>query len=180
MQVNQTKLHGCLLIQPEVHGDQRGFFLETYRMERYKEIAGIELPFVQDNHSRSTQGILRGLHFQKSKPQGKLARVVQGEVYDVALDIRPESPTFGQWEGHVLSGENKLQFWMPPGLAHGFLVLSEYADFEYKCTEYYDAQLEGTIFWNDPALAIDWPQDIQIRTSEKDANAPLFKDLIFD
>lgn len=177
--MKKTKLHGCLLIEPQVHGDQRGFFLETYRMERYKELAGIELPFVQDNHSRSGRGILRGLHFQKMKPQGKLARVVQGEVYDVALDIRPESPTFGQWEGHILSGENKLQFWMPPGLAHGFLVLSEYADFEYKCTEYYDPQLEGTIFWNDPDLGIDWPGDIEIRTSQKDTNAPMFKDLEF-
>jgi len=179
MKITKTKLEGCLLIEPDVFGDQRGFFLETYRMSRYEELASITLPFIQDNHSRSLKGILRGLHYQKTRPQGKLARVVQGEVFDVALDIRPGSPTFGKWEGHLLSGENKLQFWMPPGFAHGFLVLSEFADFEYKCTEYYDPDLEGTILWNDPDLGIDWPKNIEIKTSEKDANAPRFKDLQF-
>ena len=115
------------------------------------------LPFVQDNHSRSGKGVLRGLHFQKTKPQGKLVRVVRGEVFDVAVDVRPGSPTFGQWEGVVLSDDNKRQYWIPPGLAHGFVVLSESADFEYKCTDYYDPSDEGCLLWNDPAVGIEWP-----------------------
>jgi dTDP-4-dehydrorhamnose 3,5-epimerase len=134
------------------------------------------LPFVQDNHSRSSKGVLRGLHFQKTKPQGKLVRVVRGEVYDVAVDLRSGSATYGQWEAVILSEENKTQFWVPPGFAHGFVVLSETADFEYKCTDYYDPSDEGSLLWNDPNLNIPWPID-NPKLSDKDANAPLLADL---
>ena len=134
------------------------------------------MPFVQDNHSRSSKGVLRGLHFQKTKPQGKLVRVVRGEVYDVAVDIRKGSPTFGQWEGVILSEENKTQLWVPPGFAHGFVVLSDTADFEYKCTDYYDPSDEGSILWNDPDLDIPWPIDNPI-LSNKDARADRLADL---
>ncbi|MEH6824473.1 MAG: dTDP-4-dehydrorhamnose 3,5-epimerase [Motiliproteus sp.] len=156
MRVIDTKLAGVKIIEPRVFGDARGFFLETFQADRYAE-AGITQPFVQDNHSRSGQGVLRGLHFQKTKPQGKLVRVVRGEVYDVAVDIRLGSPTFGQWEGVVLSDDNKRQYWLPPGFAHGFVVLSDSADFEYKCTDYYDPGDEGCLLWNDPTVGIDWP-----------------------
>lgn len=157
MNIVKTKLNGCLIIEPKVFGDGRGFFLETFQNERYAALAGIKLPFVQDNHSRSLKAVLRGLHYQKTKPQGKLVRVVKGEVYDVAVDIRQDSSTFGQWEGVILSEENKRQFWVPPGFAHGFQVLSDTADFEYKCTDYYDPSDEGSILWNDPDLNIPWP-----------------------
>ena len=157
MNVIHSKLKGCAIIEPYVFGDERGFFLETFQATRYEQKAGIELAFVQDNHSRSTRGVLRGLHFQKTKPQGKLVRVVRGEVYDVALDIRKSSPTFGEWEGVILSEDNKKQFWVPPGFAHGFVVLSDTADFEYKCTDYYDPSDEGSILWSDPDLNISWP-----------------------
>jgi|TARA_B110000259_G_scaffold112874_1_gene128758 dTDP-4-dehydrorhamnose 3,5-epimerase len=170
MNVVKTKLHDCVIIEPKVFGDERGFFLETFQAERYAELAGITLPFVQDNHSRSSKSVLRGLHYQKKKPQGKLVRVVRGEVYDVAVDIRQGSSTFGQWEGVILSEENKKQFWVPAGFAHGFVVLSETADFEYKCTDYYDPADEGSILWNDPDLSIPWPTDVPT-LSEKDANA---------
>ena len=157
MNVIKTKLKDCLIIEPKLFGDERGFFLETFQVDRYAEIVGITLPFVQDNHSRSLKGVLRGLHFQKSKPQGKLVRVVRGEVYDVAVDIRKGSPTFGEWEGVILSEDNKKQFWVPPGFAHGFVVLSDIADFEYKCTGYYDPSDECSILWSDPDLNISWP-----------------------
>ena len=170
MNVIKTKLQDCVIIEPKVFGDERGFFLETYQAERYADLAGITSSFVQDNHSRSSRGVLRGLHFQKTKPQGKLVRVAKGEVYDVAADIRQGSPTFGQWEGVILSEENKTQLWIPPGFAHGFVVLSDTADFEYKCTDYYDPSDEGSILWNDPELNILWPIDNPI-LSEKDANA---------
>ena len=176
MNVVKTKLHDCVIIEPKVFGDERGFFLETFHAERYAELAGITLPFVQDNHSRSSKAVLRGLHYQKKKPQGKLVRVVSGEVYDVAVDIRQGSSTFGQWEGVILSDENKKQLWVPPGFAHGFLVLSETADFEYKCTDYYDPSDEGSILWNDPDLSIPWPIDVP-NLSEKDANAEKLVDL---
>lgn len=174
MKVIQTKLADCVIIEPKVFGDDRGFFLETFQADRYREQVGIDLPFVQDNHSRSRKGVLRGLHFQKQNPQGKLVRVVSGEVFDVAVDIRRGSPTFGQWEGVVLSADNKRQFWVPPGFAHGFLVLSEVADFEYKCTDYYNPQDEGAIAWNDADIAIQWPElhSAEIQLSEKDAAAP--------
>lgn len=176
MNVIETKLSGCVIIEPKVFGDHRGFFLETFQAKRYAEEAGIMLPFVQDNHSRSTKGVLRGLHFQKTKPQGKLVRVVRGEVFDVAVDIRPESKTFGQWEGVILSEENKRQFWVPPHFAHGFVVLSDTADFEYKCTDYYDPNDEGSIAWNDPDIGIDWPIADDLNLSEKDIAAPSFQE----
>jgi len=157
MKISHSKLKGCVIIEPRVFGDERGFFLETFQAVRYEEEAGIDLPFVQDNHSRSARGVLRGLHFQKTKPQGKLVRVVRGEVYDVAVDIRKGSATFGEWEGVILSEDNKKQFWVPPGFAHGFVVLSATADFEYKCTDYYDPSDECSILWNDPDLDIPWP-----------------------
>lgn len=176
MNVVRTKLPDCVIIEPKVFGDERGFFLETFQAERYAELAGITLPFVQDNHSRSSKAVLRGLHYQKTKPQGKLVRVVRGEVYDVAVDIRQGSPTFGQWEGLILSEENKRQFWVPPGFAHGFLVLSDTADFEYKCTDYYDPSDEGSVLWSDPGLNIPWPIDSP-KLSDKDANAKKLVDL---
>jgi|TARA_Y100000589_G_scaffold148014_1_gene141512 dTDP-4-dehydrorhamnose 3,5-epimerase len=171
-----TRLSGCVVIEPQVFGDHRGFFLETFQAQRYREQAGIDLAFVQDNHSRSSRGVLRGLHFQLRRPQGKLVRVVHGEVFDVAVDLRRRSPTFGQWEGVYLSGDNKRQVWVPPGFAHGFLVLSEFADFEYKCTDYYDPSDEGAIVWNDPDLAIQWPSGVEITLSDKDAQAPTFRE----
>jgi dTDP-4-dehydrorhamnose 3,5-epimerase len=170
MNVVKTKLADCVIIEPKVFGDERGFFLETFQAERYACLVGITLPFVQDNHSRSARGVLRGLHFQKTKPQGKLVRVVRGEVYDVAVDIRKGSTTFGEWEGVILSEENKKQFWVPPGFAHGFVVLSDTADFEYKCTDYYDPSDEGSILWSDPDLDIPWPIATPI-LSDKDASA---------
>ena len=176
MNVIETSLPGVVIIEPKVFGDERGFFLETFQAERYKELAGIELDFVQDNHSRSAKGVLRGLHFQKTKPQGKLVRVVSGEVFDVAVDINPDSPTYGQYEGVILSAENKRQFWVPPGYAHGFLVLSDTADFEYKCTDYYDPADEGSLLWNDSEVGIDWPiKNPQL--SAKDAIAPTLRQL---
>jgi len=176
MNVVKTKIDDCVIIEPKVFGDDRGFFLETFQAERYAELAGITLPFVQDNHSRSSKAVLRGLHYQKTKPQGKLVRVVRGEVYDVAVDIRQDSPTIGQWEGVILSEVNKRQFWVPPGFAHGFLVLSEIADFEYKCTDYYDPSDEGSVLWNDPDLDIPWPIATPI-LSNKDASADRLVDL---
>ena len=176
MNVVKTKLHDCVIIEPKVFGDERGFFLETFQAERYSALAGITLPFVQDNHSRSSKAVLRGLHYQKTNPQGKLVRVVRGKVYDVAVDIREGSTTFGQWEAVILSEENKIQLWVPPGFAHGFVVLSETADFEYKCTDYYDPSDEGSILWNDPDLNIPWPTDCP-NLSEKDANAEKLVDL---
>ena len=156
MNVQPTKIPGVVVIEPAVHGDARGFFMETYQRQRYVE-AGLPEHFVQDNLSRSRRGVLRGLHFQNPNPQGKLVSVLEGEVYDVALDIRRGSPTFGQWVGILLSGENKRQFYVPPGLAHGFVVTSETALFAYKCTDYYNPKAEGTVIWNDPDLGIDWP-----------------------
>lgn len=174
--ITKTSLLDCVIIEPKVFGDERGFFLEAFHASRYADIAGIKLPFVQDNHSRSSKGVLRGLHFQKTKPQGKLVRVVKGEVFDVAVDIRKESNTFGKWEGIILSESNKKQFWVPPGFAHGFVVLSDIADFEYKCTDYYDPSDEGSILWSDPDLNIHWPLTNPI-LSNKDANANKLTDL---
>jgi len=171
-----TKLKDCVVIEPEVFRDDRGFFLETFQSLKYDNLAGITLPFVQDNYSRSSKGVLRGLHFQKTKPQGKLVRVVRGEVYDVAVDLRKNSNTFCQWESVVLSEHNQKQLWVPPGFAHGFLVLSETADFDYKCTDFYDPSDEGAILWNDQNLDISWPIEKPI-LSFKDANAPSLTDL---
>lgn len=176
MKVTETPLPGVLLIEPKIHGDERGFFVETFRAELYREAAGITLPFVQDNHSRSRRGVLRGLHMQTSQPQGKLVRVSRGEVFDVAADIDPESPSFGKWFGATLSDSNHRQLWIPPGYAHGFVVLSEIADFEYKCTDYYHAQSEKGAIWNDPDLAIDWPlRDPTL--SAKDQTLPTLAEL---
>ena len=177
MTVIETDVLGAVIIEPKVFGDERGFFLETFQAERYKELAGIDMEFVQDNHSRSGKNVLRGLHFQKTKPQGKLVRVVRGEVFDVAVDIRKDSPTYGQGAGVYLTEENKRQFWVPPGLAHGFVVLSDVADFEYKCTDYYDPSDEGCLRWNDPTVAIAWPEGIEPILSAKDAIGDLFVDL---
>jgi len=176
MKVVNTPLEGCLIIEPDVFGDDRGFFLETYQSDRYKKDAGIDFNFVQDNHSRSSFGILRGLHFQKTKPQGKLVRVVTGEVFDVVVDIRKKSKTFGKWIGITINDSNKKQLWVPPGFAHGFQVLSEYADFEYKCTDYYDPDDEGIIHWNDPTLNISWPINDPV-VSKKDSQAPFLSDI---
>ena len=177
MNVIKTTIPDVVIIEPKVFGDERGFFLETFQADRYAEMAGINLPFVQDNHSRSGKNVLRGLHFQKTNPQGKLVRVVRGEVFDVAVDIRKDSPTYGQWAGVILSEENKRQFWVPPGLAHGFVVLSDVADFEYKCTDYYDPADEGSLIWNDPDVGIEWPDGIEPILSAKDQVALYLKDL---
>ncbi|ATA24706.1 dTDP-4-dehydrorhamnose 3,5-epimerase [Brenneria goodwinii] len=176
MQVKDTRIEGVKIIQPKVFGDARGFFLETFEKRRYQEMLNIDLDFVQDNHSRSSKGVLRGLHFQRSNPQGKLVRVVRGEVFDVAVDIRPDSPTYGAWEGVILSEENKTQFWIPPSLAHGFVVLSDVADFEYKCTDYYNPANEGCLLWNDPDVGIEWPINNPL-LSEKDKLGKRFKEL---
>lgn len=157
MKVVQTNISDVKIIQPKVFGDERGFFLETFETKRYQKMLGINLDFVQDNYSRSQKGVLRGLHFQRENPQGKLVRVVRGEVFDVAVDIRKDSSTYAKWVGILLSEDNKTQLWIPPGLAHGFVVLSDIADFEYKCTDYYNPASEGCLLWNDPTVNIDWP-----------------------
>ncbi len=156
MTIEPTPLAGVVVIRPKVFGDDRGFFFESWNRKQCQD-AGIPTDFVQDNHSRSRQGILRGLHYQTEQPQGKLVRVAAGEVFDVAVDLRNDSPTCGQWFGCMLSAENKAQLWVPPGFAHGFYVLSPYADFLYKCSDYYHPESEVTLAWNDPTVAIDWP-----------------------
>src|SRR6185295_12886257 len=156
MEFRPTVLPGVLVVVPDVHADPRGFFFESYHAEKYRK-GGIALPFVQDNHSRSVRGTLRGLHAQFRKPQGKLVRVLQGEIFDVAVDGRRSSPTFGKWVGVTLSAENKHQIWVPPGFVHGFCVTSETAEVEYKCTDLYDPGGELTVIWNDPAIGIVWP-----------------------
>jgi dTDP-4-dehydrorhamnose 3,5-epimerase len=169
MKLIPTDLPDAVVIEPQVFGDARGFFLETWSARKFAEL-GLHMPFVQDNWSRSRQGILRGLHFQVRHPQGKLVRVTQGEVFDVAVDLRRSSPTFGKWTGVHLSAESFRAFYIPPGFAHGFYVLSESADFQYKCTDLYAPEFERTLAWNDPALAIRWPLDRggEPQLSEKD------------
>ncbi|VXB84065.1 dTDP-4-deoxyrhamnose-3,5-epimerase [Pseudomonas sp. 8AS] len=176
MKVIETQLAGVLIIEPKVFGDHRGFFLETFQVERYRD-AGIGLPFVQDNHSRSQRGVLRGLHFQRTRPQGKLVSVSRGAVYDVAVDINPDSPTCGQYVGVELNDENHRQLWVPPGYAHGFCVLSEVADFQYKCTDLYFPADEGGLLWNDPEVAIPWPLDAP-QLSTKDQVNPTLRQLL--
>lgn len=176
MEVITTPIEGVLLIQPKVWGDERGFFVETWQQQRYEQ-AGITLPFVQDNHSMSRRGTLRGLHYQKEHPQGKLVMVSLGEVFDVAVDVRKGSPTYGKWYGALLTQKNQHQLWIAPGLAHGFIVLSEIAHFHYKCTDFYRPGDEGAVRWNDPDLAIDWPYQGEPILSPKDAVAPFFADL---
>lgn len=174
MEIESTPIEGVLLIKPKVWGDERGYFVETWQEERYRA-AGIAGPFVQDNHSMSTRGILRGLHFQKKHPQGKLVSVSLGSVFDVAVDIRPDSPTFGKWFGAELTQQNQWQMWIAPGLAHGFAVTSDTAHFHYKCTDYYRPEDEGSVRWNDPAFNVRWPFENPI-LSAKDRVAPLWSE----
>lgn len=176
MNVIDTPLAGVKIIEPKVSGDHRGFFKETFSAQRYAEMAGITLPFVQDNHSRSRHGVLRGLHFQKSKPQGKLVSVTRGAVFDVTADINPQSPTYGQYVGVELSEDNHRQIWVPPGYAHGFLVLSKKVDFVYKCTDYYDPTDEAGVAWNCPVLNIAWPLN-DVLLSDKDKKHPGLNEL---
>jgi dTDP-4-dehydrorhamnose 3,5-epimerase len=175
MDCETTPIDGVLLVKPTVWRDPRGYFLETWQQERYAAI-GLTAPFVQDNHARSSKGVLRGLHFQRRFPQGKLVSVSRGAVFDVAVDIRKGSPTFGRWYGAELTEENQRQLWIAPGLAHGYCVLSDIADFSYKCTEFYHPEDEGSIRWDDPDLAISWPA-LDIVLSAKDKAAPLFRDV---
>lgn len=156
MNVIGTSIDGLLILEPKVFGDARGFFMESFNAETFRKCTALDLKFVQDNHSRSGRGVLRGLHYQIKQPQGKLVRVTQGRVYDVVVDLRKSSPTFGQWEGVELSGENHHQLWVPPGFAHGFVVLSESADFLYKTTDYYAPEYERCLAWNDPTVNVDW------------------------
>jgi dTDP-4-dehydrorhamnose 3,5-epimerase len=177
MQVTKTAIADVLLLEPKVFGDERGFFFESFNEKVFREATGVTLPFVQDNHSKSGYGVLRGLHYQLQQPQGKLVRVISGEVFDVAVDIRSESPTYGKWVGEVLSATNKRQLWVPPGLAHGFVVLSETAEFLYKTTDYYAPEHERCIAWNDPTLAIAWPAiTIAPKLSAKDSAGTAFLD----
>ncbi len=168
MQVVATAIPELLILEPKVFGDARGFFLESFNAQTFKSCTGLDVQFVQDNHSRSGKGVLRGLHYQIQQPQGKLVRVVQGEVFDVAVDMRQNSPTFGQWAGVHLSAENHRQFWVPPGFAHGFIVLSETADFLYKTTEYYAPQHEACLKWDDPEVGVAWPLSGSPSLSAKD------------
>ena len=194
IKVTRCEINGLYIIEPTVHPDSRGYFMETYNFHDMEE-NGLNMIFVQDNQSMSVQGVLRGLHYQKKYPQGKLVRVIKGEVYDVAVDIRKDSPTFGKWFGIILSAENKKQFYISPGFAHGFLVLSDKAEFCYKCTDFYHPGDEGGIAWNDPSIGIKWPylsgsynntasadgykfKDIQLQLSEKDQLWPILRDVI--
>ena len=175
MQVTPTAIPDVLVIEPKVFGDTRGFFFESFNQKAFNDATGLNLNFVQDNHSRSAKGVLRGLHYQIQQPQGKLVRVVRGSVFDVAVDIRKNSSTFGKWEGIELTEQNHKQLWVPPGCAHGFVVTSDSADFLYKTTNYYAPEHERSIQWNDPDLAIHWPLNIRPLLSTKDSIAPLLR-----
>lgn len=177
----KTDIEGLMIIEPTIFEDARGYFMETYQYSEFQKM-GLDMTFVQDNQSRSIRGVLRGLHFQKMKPQGKLVRVISGEVFDVAVDLRKESATFGQWRGEILSAENKKQFYIPEGFAHGFLVLSERAEFVYKCTRYYDPSDEGGLRWNDPDIAVKWPipDGMKVVMSNKDLKNMFLKDYLLD
>ena len=176
-QFTKTGIEGLVVVEPKVFGDNRGYFMETYNYNDFKA-AGLDMVFVQDNQSKSKKGVLRGLHFQKKNPQGKLVRVVSGEVYDVAVDLRKGSDTYGKWYGVLLSAENKKQFYVPEGFAHGFVVMSETAEFVYKCTRFYDPSDEGGLMWNDPEIGIDWPvpENAELLLSEKDQHHQPLKD----
>ncbi len=176
MQAAETGVRGLLVLEPKVFGDARGFFFESFNQRRFAELTGVNDAFVQDNHSRSARHVLRGLHYQIKQPQGKLVRVVAGEVYDVAVDIRRASPTFGRWFGLHLSAENKKMLWIPAGFAHGFVVLSDHAEFLYKTTDYWAPEHERCIVWNDPDLAIAWPLQGEPLLSAKDAAGKPFRD----
>ena len=169
----RTEIEGALILDPDLFGDERGFFLESYNRRDFAKATGVEADFVQDNHSRSAKGVLRGLHYQLTKPQAKLVRVVAGEVFDVAVDLRRNSPSFGKWTGVHLSEESHRQFWIPEGLAHGFLVLSEWADFLYKTTDYYAPEDEHTLAWNDPEIGIEWPLETNLVLSARDQTGDL-------
>lgn len=177
MKVIATKIPDVLIIKPKVFGDERGFFFESFNKKTFEEMTGVTADFVQDNYSKSSRGVLRGLHYQIKQPQGKLVRVARGEVFDVAVDLRKSSPTFGQWVGEVLSADNKRQLWVPPGFAHGFVVLSDTAEFLYKTTDYYAPEHERCIKWNDAELAIDWYYTDEPVVSEKDGSGKQFKDV---
>jgi dTDP-4-dehydrorhamnose 3,5-epimerase len=174
MKATPTAIPEVMLLEPRVFGDARGFFLESYSARVFRQATGVAAEFVQDNHSRSSQGVLRGLHYQLKQPQGKLVRVVRGAVFDVAVDLRRSSPTFGQSVGMELSEDNQQQLWVPPGFGHGFLVLSEFADFQYKTTDYYAPEHERCIAWNDPTLAIQWPLQSAPLISAKDSGGSSF------
>ena len=175
MQATRLAIPDIVLFEPKVFADDRGFFMESFSQQIFQQLTGLDAAFVQDNHSKSARGVLRGLHYQLApKAQGKLVRVVRGTVFDVAVDIRRSSPSFGQWVGTELSETNRRQIWIPPGFAHGFLVLSESAEFLYKTTEYYAPDLERCILWNDPRLAIDWPAGVAPQLSAKDQQSPPF------
>ena len=181
MKTTHLAISEVILFEPKIFGDERGFFFESFNQSRFEEAIGYEVKFVQDNHSKSSKGVLRGLHYQIQQPQGKLVRVVSGEVFDVAVDIRRSSPTFGKWVGAHLSGENKHQLWVPEGFAHGFVVLSETAEFLYKTTDYYAPSHERSILWNDSDLAIHWQSSIAPLLSAKDLAASPFKSAeVFD
>ena len=175
MQVIATCLPDVLLLEPKVFGDPRGFFMESWNRQTFADL-GLDLDFVQDNHSRSTRGVLRGLHYQLNQPQGKLVRVTSGAVFDVAVDLRRSSPHFGQWTGHELSADNQRMLWVPPGFAHGFLVLSDSADFLYKTTAYYAPQWDRGIRWDDPEIGVQWPLALAPTLSSKDQVLPLLRD----
>ena len=176
MKVTESGIKGVFIIEPDVYEDDRGFFMETFHDERYRKLLGINLDFVQDNISRSSKNVLRGMHFQKNYPQGKIVKASRGEILDVVVDLRKDSPTYGTWESFRLSEKNKLQVWIPPGFAHGFLVMSDSADIDYKCTEYYHLEDELCLMWNDPEVAIDWTINDPI-LSEKDKKGLSLKDL---
>ena len=176
MKVTESGIKGVFIIEPDVYKDDRGFFMETFHIERYRKLLGMNLDFVQDNISRSSRNVLRGMHFQRNYPQGKIVKASRGEILDVIVDLRKDSPTYGTWESFKLSEQNKLQVWIPPGLAHGFLVMSDSADFEYKCTEYYHPEDQNCLMWNDPEVAIDWPINDPI-LSENDKRGLSLKDL---
>lgn len=176
MRATLTAIPDVIMLEPKVFGDARGFFYESYNQKAFQDATGLDVQFVQDNHSKSARNVLRGLHYQVQQPQGKLVRVVQGEVFDVAVDIRKGSNTYGQWVGEILSAENSKQLWIPPGLAHGFVVLSETAEFLYKTTDYYAPAHERCIAWNDPDLAIDWHLVGEPALSAKDAAGIAFRD----
>ncbi|EGK71885.1 dTDP-4-dehydrorhamnose 3,5-epimerase [Methyloversatilis universalis FAM5] len=181
MNVIETGIAGLLVLEPKVFGDARGFFMESFNARTFAEVTGVKADFVQDNHSRSGRGVLRGLHYQVQQPQGKLVRVAQGRVFDVAVDLRRSSPTFGKWYGVELSGENHRQFWVPVGFAHGFYVLSDSADFLYKTTDYYAPQHERSLAWNDPTVGVQWPLDGEPLLSAKDlAGKPLGQCEVFE
>ena len=176
MKVTESGIKGVFIIEPDVYEDDRGFFMVTFHNERYRKLLGINLDFVQDNISRSSKNVLRGMHFQKNYPQGKIVKASRGEILDVVVDLRKDSPTYGTWESFRLSEKNKLQVWIPPGFAHGFLVMSDSADIDYKCTEYYHPEDELCLMWNDPEVAINWTINDPILT-EKDKKGLSLKDL---